>query len=329
LGNTNAEQPTITNVNTPPQPARYKWKLPTWAQLTTGNTIAKVYTATDNSQYARCVFRLRYNISTDDYDPFNTNSSSNKNAQTGQRSPIQQNPTVDIAADLAPVRLAIDTAQTGRVFQDRSHSFTIKNSASLPTPLPAGGKIYNLNVRGKRGNIVQTFPAVEYDFIPNVLQVSTNDLIHVQWTGSNTHNNGHPGGDGQTGDAGEGTGGTDRNNIVAFPDTQSNYPIPNTAYGTLTTGSLLSNAQCYSVMDTVTMTQYDCQIRLASSGFYTSQAQFENNALTTMDSLLNNAEPTLVSGVLLRMSQPGAYYYGCTRNNNFSNRSQKGVVVVN
>ena len=26
-------------------------------------------------------------------------------------------------------------------------------------------------------------------------------------TGSNTHNNGNPGGDGQTGDAGEGTGG--------------------------------------------------------------------------------------------------------------------------
>ena len=29
----------------------------------------------------------------------------------------------------------------------------------------------------------------------------------MQWTGSNTHNNGNPGGDGQTGDAGEGRGG--------------------------------------------------------------------------------------------------------------------------
>ena len=48
---------------------------------------------------------------------------------------------------------------------------------------------------------------MEYDFAPNNLEIKKNDLVHIQWTGSNTHDNGNPAGDGQAGSAGEGKAG--------------------------------------------------------------------------------------------------------------------------
>ncbi len=94
-------------------------------------------------------------------------------------SPVQQNELVDIGAAQTPLRLAINTAQYGRTFQDRSHVFKLRKR---PDSIK-DDTIYNLNVRGKRGNIVQTYPAVEYDFIPNKLTLTEDDLVHIQWTG--------------------------------------------------------------------------------------------------------------------------------------------------
>lgn len=37
---------------------------------------------------------------------------------------------------------------------------------------------------------------------------------------------GAPGGDGQTGDAGEGTGGTDRHNLLQSGNPDENFPLP-------------------------------------------------------------------------------------------------------
>ena len=65
---------------------------------------------------------------------------------------IQQNPAVDIGAT-SPLKLAINTAQYGRTFQDRSH--IIKLNQRLTYGVSGVENIYNLNVRGKRGNIVQ------------------------------------------------------------------------------------------------------------------------------------------------------------------------------
>jgi hypothetical protein len=62
------------------------------------------------------------------------------------------------------------------MFLCRSHTFAIRER---PAELE-GSKIHNLNVRGKRGNIVQVYPGVEYDFVPNVLVMSTGEYLHIQ-----------------------------------------------------------------------------------------------------------------------------------------------------
>jgi len=298
------------------QPLQWNWTLPTISTGPDSVGLAKLGSA----GMVKCVFRMRYNISTDDYNPWAINSTADNNPQTGVVSPVQENPYIDVGADLQGLQLAINTAQFGRTFQDRSHVFYIR-----PRPVAfATANILNLGVRGKRGNIVQTYPAVEYDFQPNRLHLTTQDLLHIQWTGSNTHNNGNPGGDGQTGDAGEGTGGTDRHNLVQMLDMDDNYPMPLDKFPDNMWST--ANSRCWDSTATA-VASLDCAIIFATSGYYRS-ANDAITATTNFDPLLNTAPPSLVGGMILQFLTTGEYNYMGTRNNNFSNRSQKGVLII-
>jgi hypothetical protein len=289
--------------------SRYKWRLPSYAELQAQNAISYG----SEHQGMRCALRLRYNISTDDYDPWNTDVRNN--------SILENNPVVDVGTvPRQGLRLAINTNQFGRTFQDRSHVFYILKRQGNQV----GANIVNLNVRGKRGNIVQTFPSVEYDFIPNKLTVAAGTMIHIQWTGSNTHNNGGGGGDGQAGDDGQGQKGTDRNNFVSIDDYAANYPIP-LDKPQFDSKNFVKKSTCFKLNGAQVETDWvDCAVILSTSGYKRKNtADFDD-----FSPQMNNAPPSLIGGILVRANTPGTYNYMSSRNNNFSNRGQKGYIIV-
>jgi len=261
-----------------------------------GNTIggyASAYNWTiPDDPNMNCVLRLRYNISTGDYqgwpDPF-VDARLNEDL-----SPVQQDERVSYYGKL--YEMALNTDQYGRTFQDRSHVFEIRER---PDNVDDDDVIWNLNVRGKRGNIVQVYPAVEYDFVPNRLHVDKGDYIHFQWTGcdNNPANN-----------DGEGTQQTDRSNIAQILSQNHNKP-----YDQWSSEERLFDDEEWMHRNAF-LDQQNCE--------ETDDEQDVNNCAKL------NAAPRYWNGGLHRMNRTGIFHYFCTRNNNFSNRSQKGVIIV-
>lgn len=340
--------------------AHYDWTLPSFSELRddhfcypyrltipdSGNLPSE---QTVTADCVRMVFRIRYNMSTMDYDPFKTNSTHDYDPNNGILSPIEENPEVDVGFYVQGLQLAINTAQTGRTFQDRSHTFLV---CERPTSADwVTSDLINVNVRGKRGNIVQTFPATEYDFEPQHVEVSptSGTCFHFQWCGSNTHNNGAPGGDGQTGDDGEGRGGSDRSNLVQMFKMDESYPV---TYDKIDEEDDWFNyVDCHHPFQpNVAVSAADAQLVLGTAGFYKSveymeaqcendeDANGENRGKCVVDELLNNVSASFRAGLIccLKDDIEGAsnadyekvFAFLSTRNNNFSNRSQKWKFVL-
>jgi len=221
--------------------------------------------------YSSCTLRLRYNLSTSDFPAWpqaamedghpwkglmvdhlnNTNNNGD-----GSATPLEQDPYIYVGAGDSNsvgsqfVSLAANTNQYARTFQDRSYRFAIKkkptetvaadNDADKPlikSMTGNTGKIYNVNVRGKRGNIVQTYPAVEYDFVPNSLALDEGDMIHFQWQGSDYNpRRGCNDAEGGPPDPNDGTSTdaqnsrADRSNIVFMDFTAANVPMDYLGY---------------------------------------------------------------------------------------------------
>lgn len=264
----------------------------------------------------RCVIRLRYNISSTEVprtlDARFNNVLKNNPVRTYGASYVPSS-TTQTVADTLPLRLAIQTNEYGRTFQDRSYVFVV---ARRPATL-VGKTVHNLGVRGKRGNIAQVRNCVEYDFVPNQLSVSVGDHIHVQWTGSDYN---------PQGNAGEGRAGTDRSNVIQIPSSDANTPIQLSAE---------PEASIFNPQDTAALAWagQDPLYCLSTQQMLSSHIADAQNPLSCH--FLNGARspevpymPTATFSKIIQVVRSGTFQYISTRNNNFSNRSQKGTIVA-
>lgn len=242
----------------------------------------------------------------------------------------EQDPTVDLgdflkSSDAAgadgtdsKLELAVNTNQYGRTFQDRSHRFTVK---ARPSAIAANAKIYNLNVKGKRGNIVQTYPATEYDFQPTELSVSSCDYVHFQWTGNgNTNNNGN--------NNGEGTNDEDKHNIVQLDSKVDNVPMAaglNTMFDVAYEWNPQPPGQAGNFDGSRDQDALIKQFALVKqTGCLADPDNDQQNANCEK---LNAADFTVDLGMLGGFKQ-GDYKYTSSRDNNFSNRAPKATLSV-
>lgn len=256
-----------------------------------------------------CALRIRYNITSAEIDGFGVGDGQFVDSSYNGNPIIYTNPNVQVQGQ--NLTLAVNTAQYGRTFQDRSYTFYILNR---PKGIPADANIYNLNVRGKRGNIVQVYPATEYDFVPETLIAKVGDYVHYQWTGCDTN---------PQNNEGEGTPGTDRSNLVQIKDQQYNEPITDAEISYGASALFESSSQRY-LMAFLGQTNCPTYAQLLASN-NNNQGDVDEDPTNCMKL---NAASAYFNGGLIQLNNTGTFYYMSTRNNNFSNRSQKGTMIV-
>jgi len=291
-----------------------------------------------NDVSENCALRIRYNITTKDFPGWSNPQSveagwdvSNNagyfdqgedygltQAEAKERGYlVEGNPDVDIFGSIlgtnagkVELQLNVNTNQYFRTFQDRSHRFAIRSRVGL---FKDDDVIVNIGVRGKRGNIVQTYPATEYDFHPSKVDITSGDYVHFQWTGSNANPNNNDG---------QGRAGSDRSNVCGLrPITFNQIPTLPTETALKTFGaqagnypSLINNdpLQNFLGWDNQTLVK----LALLTTVEYGGDMEELDDAGTYFD-----MPPKQVSRL-------GIFNYVSTRNNNFSNRSQKGQITV-
>eukprot|EP00463_Aulacantha_scolymantha_P000939 TRINITY_DN163_c0_g2_i2.p1 TRINITY_DN163_c0_g2~~TRINITY_DN163_c0_g2_i2.p1 ORF type:complete len:532 (+),score=94.30 TRINITY_DN163_c0_g2_i2:578-2173(+) len=303
-----------------------------------------------NIQRDNCVLRIRYNISTNDLPSFQDNLTTpalmymeeeemkldlKGKYYVGQKmgfskeeidmngyyyktnpqvAPFYNWPTADELNinDGKPLKLqlAINTAQFGRTFEDRTHRFSIKKRGPKTEgltihPLGIGESVVTLSKLIQQLSIVST----------GKMNVKVGDYMHIEWVGSNTNPNNN---------AGQGRQGSDRHNILTLKSKRYSEVGQNDNAKMNTYGQFGSSYPAGLDPD-----KEDFQPFLGFS--YKDRAKMASlvgvntngGELSELDDSSTHARFDL-----MKVTLQGIYNFLCTRNNNFSNRSQKGRIVA-
>ena len=294
-------------------PHEYVWRVPKVGSLPAERGFDGLVSSDVYEKYRHCALRIRYNVTSNDYDRWTTDRTSNQaDFSTPAPFPLARNEPYaalsapDMPGVLRNLSIATRTHMLGTVHQDRSFTFEIRQR-----PLSVVNRIHNLNVVGRRGNIVETFPATEYMFVPTVLRIKQYEWLHPQWTGSDNN---------PANEAGEGADTTDRHNIVQIRALTDNLPLR------FYEQTLFDKRQA---------------VRMAFAGLWENSCKSRQRLVSDNGNnenaieedpqncgVLNPTSASYFDGDLQKMNKIGTFYYMCSRNNNFSNRGQKGVIVV-
>lgn len=292
---------------------------------------------------SKVVVRLRYNISTGDTGLLSEPYWDLDSQYNGGQSPVQQDEAVEVPAAIdeaeanpnanigtddegagRTLQSAINTNQYGRVFEDRtfvthildpdcagSRRRTQRNDVEVDEDDCSA--VHNLMVRGKRGNIVQSYPSVEHDFLPEVLIAEVGDCVRMQlWLTDNDPPN----------NAGEGLPGTGRANFELMSSEDKNKPV-----------TRFDEQNFFDYPETMFrwgfLAQEDIDRPNGNPGCLSENQIEDNNEEQNARNCgkLNPIGPYYDAG-LNKLTRAGSWAVQSTRENNFSNRSQKGEVIV-